>query len=75
MRYVKARMQQGILDKTYRIYVTDSLKMISENTSKRDGGSSFAVRYWDVIKKPVNETRTSEEIISGIKDKLMKLEG
>lgn len=75
MRYVKARMQQSILDKTYRIYVTDSLKMISENTSKYAGGSSFSVRYWDVIKKPVNETRTSEEIISGIKDKLMKLEG
>ena len=75
MRYVKARMQQSILDKTYRIYVTDSLKMISENTSKYAGGSSFAVRYCDVIKKPVNETRTSEEIISGIKDKLMKLEG
>lgn len=75
MRYVKAKAQQNALDKSYRIYVTDSLKMISENTSKYAGGSSFSVRYWDLIKKPVNETRTSEEIINGIKGKLKKIGG
>lgn len=75
MRYVKAKAQQNALDKSYRIYVTDSLKMISENTSKYAGGSSFSVRYSDLIKKPVNETRTSEEIINGIKGKLKKIGG
>lgn len=73
MRYVKARLHESVLDKSYRIYVTDSLKMISENTSKYAGGSSFNMRYWDIIKKPVNETRTSEEIIDGIKGKLKSL--
>lgn len=75
MRYVKARASQNALDKSYRIYVTDSLKMLTENTSRYAGGSSFTLRYVDLIKKPVNETRTSEEIIGGIKGKLKQMEG
>lgn len=75
MRYVKARAEKNALDKSYRIYVTDSLKMIAENTSKYAGGSSFSIRYIDLIKKPVNEPRTSEEIISGIKGKLKQIGG
>lgn len=75
MRYVKAKAQENALAKAYRIYVTDSLKMISENTSKYAGGSSFSTRYYDLIKKPIAETRTSEEIIGGIKNKLNLLEG
>jgi hypothetical protein len=75
MRYVKAKAQEHALEKAYRIYTTDSLKMISENTSKYAGGSSFSVRYWDMVKKPVPETRTGEEIIDGIKGKLKMIGG
>ena len=75
MRYVKAKAQQNALDKSYRIYVTDGLKMISENSAKYAGGTYLSTRYTDVIKKPVKETRTKEEIIKGIKDKLKKMEG
>ena len=75
MRYVKSKAEQHALDESYRIYCTDSLKMISENTSKYAGGSFFSARYADLIKKPIPEKRTKEEIIEGIKDKLKKLEG
>lgn len=75
MRYVAAKVQERSLEKAYRIYSTDSLKMISENTSKYAGGTFPSIRYADIIKKPVPETRTGEEIINGIKDKLKKMEG
>lgn len=75
MRYVTAKANEYALERAYRIYSTDSLKMISENSSKYAGGSFPSVRYADLIKKPVNETRTGEEIIEGIKDKLKKMEG
>ena len=75
MRYVKAKAQQNALDKSYRIYVTDGLKMISENSAKYAGGMYLSTRYTDVIKKPVKETRTKDEIIDGIKAKLKKMEG
>ena len=70
MRYVKARKEQKTLEEAYRIYVTDCLKLMSENTARYAGGSNVSVRYYDLIKKPVVETRTSEEIIDGIKAKL-----
>lgn len=47
----------------YRIYVTDSFKLIGH----------LNLRYADLF-KPV-ETRTAEEITNGIKDKLKKLGG
>ena len=73
MRYVKAKIEKETLDKTYRIYVTDSLKMISENTAKFAGGNALSKRYVDFITKQTVETRTGEEIIDTIQDKLRKL--
>ena len=61
MRYVDSRCRQNDREETYRIYVTDALKAI--------GG--FNARYLDVF--GVEETRTSNEIITNISDKLKKL--
>lgn len=47
----------------YRIYVTDGLRVLGR----------LDQRYFDYFKPP--ETRTSEEIITGIKDKLTRLGG
>lgn len=46
----------------YRIYVTDALKTIAENTAKYSGGSYPAKRYADIIKPGTVESRTGEEI-------------
>lgn len=75
MRYVVAKAEQQAEDKAYRIYVTDGLKMIAENTQRFAGGSRFERRFWDVIKKVPEETRTSDEIIQGIRDKISLLGG
>lgn len=63
MRYATARYNQNQREWVYRIYVTDSLKHLA----------GLNIRYADVF-KPV-ETRTADEIIGGIKDKLRQLGG
>jgi hypothetical protein len=63
MRYVEARYNLYNRDLAYRYYVTDGLKAI--------GGLN--IRFADLFKPA--ETRTSDEIIGGIKDKLQKLGG
>lgn len=67
-------------DEAYRIYITDTLKAIAENTSKQFGGQYPKLRYADLIKaadatEPTQETRTPQEIISNMKNKLNSLAG
>lgn len=59
----------------YRVYVTDSLKYILENTARLSGGVHIESRYCDVIDPKPEETRTSEEIISSIKEKIARIGG
>lgn len=57
-------------EKAYKVYVTDVLRTISENTAKSVGGSYVKMRYLDIIDPPKQETRTAEEIIENIRNKL-----
>ena len=69
MRYVMARYAQQVEADAYRVYVTDSLKIMTSNLANGIGGTEISERYYDMIhRRP--ETRSSEEIISDIKDKL-----
>lgn len=63
MRYVTARYNQNQRDWAYRIYVTDGLKHLA----------SLNIRYADLFKP--EETRTADEVIDGMKDKLRQLGG
>lgn len=58
------------LDKAYRIYVTDALKIIGENTARYAGGSYMKIRYFDIEEPKPRETRTPEEIITHMKQKI-----
>ncbi len=51
----------------YRIYVTDALRIIAENTAKNVGGSYLQARYVDFAIPQKEETRTSDEIIAHMK--------
>ena len=61
MRYVLARLAQQQRDWAYRIYVTDSLKYLA----------GLNIRYADLFVP--EETRTADEIIDGIRDKLQMI--
>lgn len=63
MRYVKARIKENERDMIYRIYITDSLKAI--------GGINL--RYYDFIDDTPVDTRTGDEIIDHIKNKIDSL--
>ena len=62
-------------EKAYRMYVTDALKTITENTAKYAGGNYMKARYLDFEDPKPPETRTSGEIIQNMKDKIARIGG
>ena len=66
MRYVIARYQSQRRDSAYRIYVTDCLRIISENTAKMGGGSYITAKFADIINPKPVDNRTGEEIAADI---------
>ena len=62
MRYAIARFNHHQRDLAYRIYVTDCLRIISENTAKMCGGSYITVKLADIINPKPVENRSGEEI-------------
>ena len=66
MRYATARFNQHQRDLAYRIYVTDCLRIISENTAKMGGGSYITAKFADIINPKPVENRNGEEIAADI---------
>ena len=66
MRYAMARYQSQQRDLAYRIYVSDCLRIISENTAKIGGGSSITAKFSDIINPKPVDNRTGEEIAADI---------
>lgn len=66
MRYAMARFNQHQRDLAYRIYVTDCLRIISENTAKMGGGSYIVAKFADIINLKPAGNRTGEEIAADI---------
>ena len=66
MRYAIARFNQHQRDSAYRIYVTDCLRIISENTAKIGGGSYITAKFSDIINPKPVDNRTGEEIAADI---------
>ena len=67
MRYVRARFENEMRETTYRIYVTDALKILV-------GADRRYYDAWAEDQKK-KETRTSEEIIRDLSEKLRRLGG
>ena len=57
-----SKANQQAKDTAYRVYVTDCLKLISENT----GNISLKLRYYDIIQQKKEDTRTGDEIVEDI---------
>lgn len=66
MRYATARFNQHQRDLAYRIYVTDCLRMATENTAKMSQGSYTAARFYDIINPKPVDNRNVEEIAADI---------
>lgn len=57
-----SKANQQAKDTAYRVYVTDCLKLITENT----GNISLKLRYYDIIQPKKADTRTGDEIVADI---------
>lgn len=73
MRYCLARYEEIQLDKAYRVYVTDALRVLTENTAKISGGGYIQRRYVELVEPRKEETRSGDEIIEHMKNVLGKL--
>ncbi len=73
MRYVVARHNDLMRDMTYRVFISDELHILNGNISRYIGGNELNQRYYDVLFPEPEETRTSEEIIEGLKSKLREI--
>ena len=66
MRYAMARYQSQQRDLAYRIYVTDCLRIISENNAKICCGSYITAKFEDIINPKPVDNRTGDEIAADI---------
>jgi hypothetical protein len=54
------------IGEAYQIYVTDCLRMISENTAKQIGGRYIPKRYADFLTEPSRPKKTPRQIIADL---------
>ena len=66
MRYAMARYQSQQRDLAYRIYVSDCLRIISENAAKMCGEAYMKAKLADIINPDPVDNRTGEEIAADI---------
>jgi hypothetical protein len=60
-------------EKAYKNYVTECLRIITENTAKFGGGSYMQIKFSELIDQKPQDDRTADEIIQGIKEKVENL--
>ena len=67
MRYVVSKYKEQQKEMAYRVYVTECLRVMTENTAKQSGGSYIDEPFADFIgnNKPKDE-RTADEIIADV---------
>lgn len=63
----------------YRTYVTDTLKIIAENTAKSvnprlGGGYAPTKRYYEILNPKPVETRTADDVTAHMKSRLSALQ-
>ena len=61
-----SKVNQQAKDTAYRVYVTDCLKLIAENTANISRGQYMKSRYYDIIHPAKFDTRTGDEIVEDI---------
>lgn len=70
-----ALLKQQAKDDAYKVYITEALRFISENTAKYTGGGYIKVKYTDIINPRPEEKRTRTEIIDQMKLRLQQIGG
>lgn len=61
-----ARLNEKARSDAYRIYVTDALRVVAENTARFASGNYIKARYADMIEPKKQDNRTCEEITADV---------
>ena len=61
-----ARLNERAKADAYRIYVTDALRLVAENTARYASGDYIKARYADIIEPKKQDNRTCEEITADV---------
>ena len=61
-----ARLNEKARNDAYRIYVTDALRLVAENTARYASGDYSKMRYAEIIEPKKQDNRTCEEITADI---------
>lgn len=64
--FFKKRAETELL----HVYTTDALYYINEILATRYGGKMMSKRFYDLLHKKPEETRTAQEIVDSIRSKL-----
>lgn len=72
MDYARIRDEERVKEYTYRLYVSDALKLMGGNLAKAFGGEALGVRLYDLLERNTEpeDNRTGEEIIAEMRAKL-----
>lgn len=77
MRYVEAKLEQGEVESAYRFFISEGIRAIAKNTAGGEECMTFNIGFmqWKESRYAPKETRTADEIISNISEKLDFLGG
>ena len=72
MQYMLSRYRSESKEKVYKAYVTDTLKVIAENTARYAGGSTIKKRFIDISEEEKNEPKKPQESAEKVKSDLLE---
>lgn len=73
MRYMKARAKERRERVVFRAYVSEGVRIAANNIANAFGGSVLSCSLATLMEEPKPETRTAEEVISHMKNKLREI--
>ncbi len=73
MRYVIGTLNIDGREMAYRFYISEGIRILTENTAAQVAGRQFTRSFSDILKPQKVETRTPEQIIDKIKNGLNEL--
>lgn len=65
--YIILQIKKEREEMAFKVYVTDTLKMINDKITSYYGGSTFDKRFYDIVeKKQKKDIRTGEQIANDV---------
>ena len=66
IKALPAFLKKMFEEEVYRVYTTDALRVMCENTAKMVAGKYIENRYLDIVTPKKEDTRTEQEIIDHV---------